>query len=360
MQNNTIDTAEKSRILKQKALELGYTGCGIIDVPEYEFFLQEIQRRNALFPHSAFFYDQLKKMASKREELAWAKSIVVALFRYDNVYKISPKVDRHIARLYVTDGRLPYSDEKKMNEQLSTFMTEGLGLKAMPATHLLPAKWSAVWAGLGKFRRNNLIYTDKGSWNALSLWLVDEHLSPEPPVTSATFDCPPDCNRCIEACPTKALSAPFTLDPTHCASYLSYESMYREALPPEDLRAKMGEMIYGCDICQKVCPHNSKTWQDGGREYPNPHALEDIITLENLATLDQKTFMEKIRSRFFYINEHNRWQWQSNAIRAMANTGNREFEPYIVKALNDENENVRTMAAWALQHLRGELRTEEA
>lgn len=360
MQNKTMNSSEKSRKLKEKAVEFGYTGCGIIDIPDYTFFLKEIDRRNVLFPHSAFFYEPLKKMASKREELNWAQSIVVALFRYDNVYTISPAVDRHIARLYVTDGRLPYSDEKKINERLTAFMTEELGLKAMPATHLLPAKWSAVWAGLGKFRNNNLIYTENGSWNALTLWLVDEHLTPEPPVEAPTFDCPPDCNRCIEACPTGALSAPFTLDPTHCASYLSYEAMYRLALPPEELRAKMGEMIYGCDICQKVCPKNAATWREGKKEFPNPHPLEDMITLEKLATLDQDTFMEKIRARFFYINENNRWQWQSNAIRAMANAGNREFEPYIVKALSDENENVRTMAAWALKRLRGEVEAGEA
>lgn len=350
-----MDSSEKSLAIKKKALELGYTGCGIIDIPDYKTFLDEIDRRNDLYPHSAFFYNQYKGMANITNEYNWAKSIVVALFRYDNVYEISSDVDRYIARFYLTDGRLPYSDEKKMNDNLMTFMDEELGLKAMSATKLLPAKWSAVWAGLGKFRKNNLIFTPNGSWNVLTLWIIDEHLPPEPPVESADYQCPQDCNRCIEACPTGALSNPFTLDPTHCVSYLSYESMYRNTLPPEELRSKMGEMIYGCDICQKVCPYNNETWKGGKSKFPNPHSLEDIITLEKLATLEQETFMEKIRPRFFYISEQNRWQWQSNALRAMANTGDKIYEPYIINALNDENEYLREMASWALKRLREEL-----
>lgn len=350
-----MDCFAKSLAIKQTALDLGYTGCGIIDIPNYKTYLEEIDRRNDLYPHSAFFYNQYKKMASLPDEYSWGKSIVVALFRYDKFYKEQPDVNHYIANYYLTDGRLPYSDEKKMNDRFVGFMTEELGLKAMPATHLLPAKWSAVWAGLGRFRKNNLIYTPNGSWNALSLWIIDKHLPPEPAVESATYECPTNCNRCIKACPTGALSAPFTLDPTHCASYLSYESRYRDTLPPEELRPKMGELIYGCDICQKVCPMNSQTWKEGQAIYPNPHALEDIITLEQLATLDQVTFMEKIQPRFFYINEQNRWQWQSNAIRAMANTGDAKYESYITAALNDENEKVRKMAFWALKKMRNEL-----
>lgn len=350
-----MNSLEKSLALKQKALALGYTDCGIIDIPAYKEFLSEIDRRNELYPHSAFFYNRYKNMTRLAEEHQWAKSIVVVLFRYDKAYEEPTDVNRYIANYYLTDGRLPYSDEKKMNNSLTAFMTEELGLRAMVASHLLPLKWSAVWAGLGKFRKNNLIYTPQGSWNALTLWIIGEHLPPEPVVESAVYECPPGCNRCIEACPTGALSAPFTLDPTHCVSYLSYESMYRNALPLEELRSSMGEMLYGCDICQKVCPQNSQTWKDGTMKYPNPHALADIITLEKLATLDQAEFMEKIRPRFFYINEQNRWQWQSNAIRAMANTGDRKYEPHITAALNDDNENVRAMATWALKRLRGQL-----
>jgi epoxyqueuosine reductase len=222
---------------------------------------------------------------------------------------------------------------------------------------MVPARWSAVRAGLGKFRNNNFVYTEKGSWNVIDTWVVNEVIDYEPPVDNPRFACPEVCNKCTEACPTGALSAPLTMDATHCISYLTYESRFRPTeLPPEELRASMGEWVYGCDLCQQACPLNAKTWREGTELFPEPWPLADIISLEKLADMDQETYEQKVQPRFWYIGKKDIWQWKSNAIRAMANTGKAEYEPQIEKAMTDPHTNVRAMAAWALAHIRGERR----
>jgi epoxyqueuosine reductase len=341
----------KAASIKARALSLGYTGCGIIPVDFYREFRDELERRSRLFPYSAFFYDLLKPMAQVLDKIPWAKSMVVGLRRYDRDYTLPEGVARLVGRYYLVDGRLQFSKEFAHQASFTEYM-KTLDLQTVPSTRMAPARWSAVRAGLGKFRNNNFVYTEKGSWNVIDTWVVNEVLDYEPPVENPRFDCPEGCNKCVEACPTGALSASFTMDATHCISYLTYESRYRPTeLPPEVLRASMGEWVYGCDLCQQACPHNAKTWQEGTDLFPEPSPLADIITLEKLACMDQETYEQKVQPRFWYIGKKDIWQWKSNAIRAMANAGKAEYEPYIVKALDDPNANVRAMASWALAQI---------
>lgn len=341
----------RAEAIKAKALSLGYDGCGIIPVDFYREFHDELERRSQLFHHSAFFYDLLKPMAQVPDKLAWAKSMVVGLWRYDRDYTLPEGVDRLIGRYYLIDGRLQFSKEFANRAALTEYM-KTLGLQAA-LTQMAPARWSAVRAGLGKFRNNNFVFTEKGSWNAIDTWVVNEVLDYAPPVDTPCFTCPEGCNKCVDACPTGALCAPFTMDATHCISYLTYESRFRPTeLPPEELRSSMGEWVYGCDLCQHACPFNAKTWREGTDPFPEPWPLADILSLEKLAGMDQETFERKVQPRFWYISKKDIWQWKSNAIRAMACTDKAEYEPLIAKALDDPHANVRAMAAWALAHIR--------
>lgn len=153
----------KAESIKARALSFGYTGCGIIPVDFYQEFHDELERRSRLFPHSAFFYDLIKPMAQVLDKIPWAKSIVVGLRRYDRDYALPEGVDRLIGKYYLVDGRLPSSKEFANQAALTEYM-KTLDLQAVPAP-MVPARWSAVRAGLGKFRNNNFVYTEKGSWN---------------------------------------------------------------------------------------------------------------------------------------------------------------------------------------------------
>ena len=348
----TTTLTNKAEAIKARALQFGYTGCGIIPVNFYQEFHDELDRRSDLFPHSAFFYDLIRPMAEVQGKFPWAQSIVVGLRRYDRAYAIPQQVDGLVGRYYLVDGRLPFSQEHANAEVLLQFM-QSFDLQAVPTTALVPARWSAVRAGLGKFRINNFVYTEKGSWNVIDTWVVNETLDYEPQVDNPSFVCPEECRKCIDACPTGALCAPHTMDATRCIAYLTYESRYGlTGLPPEELRGSMGEWLYGCDLCQLACPHNVKTWQEGTELFPEPWPLADFIRLEQLLAMDQKTFEQKVQPRFWYISKENIWQWKSNAIRAMVNSGRARYESCIEHALEDPHPNVRAMAAWALAQIR--------
>jgi len=328
--------------IKLKAKELGYEACGIIEAAIFEEFLTQLNTRSALFPHAGSFYDSLRKLAIPQESIDWAKSIVVCVRRYDK-YKIPDRLERLIGKVFLVDGRLNYSKEYASNAAFEHFLHE-LGLRT--AQNVVPARWSAVKAGLGKFRNNNFLYTEQGSWIWIDTWTVDKQLEYEKPIDSNRFSCPEGCNECIKACPTAALSAPLTMDATKCIACLTVRS---NISPAADLLDKMGTYIYGCDICQNVCPANANTWKGKDSYFPEPLFLQAVITLEDLFTMDEEAYRTIVQPRFWYIGKDDIWHWKCNVIRAMANENLQKYEKYFTQALEDPNENVRKMASWALE-----------
>jgi len=117
-------------------------------------------------------------------------------------------------------------------------------------TSALPEKRLAVAAGLGRQGRHTLLITPRhGSWVTLGGLLLDLDLPPDPP----SYDrCPPDCRRCVQACPTGALFER-GLDARRCLSYWTIAA--KEPVPPE-IEAKLRGRVYGCDACQEACPEN--------------------------------------------------------------------------------------------------------
>lgn len=150
-------------------------------------------------------------------------------------------------------------------------------------------------AGLGWFGKNTcLINPTKGSFFFLASLFVAYPLTPDAPFESDRCG---TCTRCIEACPTDALVAPRVLDAALCISYLTIE--LREAIP-ESLRAKIGANLYGCDICQEVCPWNVKFSQELAENSPFRArafiAGKDALTLAtDILALDQAAFSAAFR-----------------------------------------------------------------
>ena len=324
--------------IKERAYELGYDLCGVIGAGAVKEYSTYLDRRIERFPQSRHLYEKLYDLASPETKADWAKSIIVCVRRY-NKYEIPPGTDKYFGKVYLFDGRLPYSEEYE-NVLLFQEYLKDSGVSFLKDS--AAARWAAVKAGLGRFGKNNFLYTKYGSWVWIDTWTVDVELKYDAPAARLEA-CPKDCRKCIDACPTGALSEPFAMDRGICIAQLSF---FSSGLPSDRLKDQMGTWLYGCDICQDVCPKNKGKWTEG-REFPGLGAMAELLSPENIARMDEKTFLSQIQPRFWYIGTEGFWLWKSNAIRAMANSNDPKYHDYIRQARHERDEKVKNMANWA-------------
>ena len=195
-------------------------------------------------------------------------------------------------------------------------------------------------AGLGWIgKHSNLINWEKGSWFFLAELLVDFPLEANLPFTRV--DCG-TCTICIEACPTEAIIADRTVDARRCISYLTIE--LKGAIPLE-LRPKMGNLIFGCDICQEVCPWNKEAPKSPeSKLLPRPENVAPELT--ELMKLDQSAFSERFRNS--PIKRTKRRGLLRNVAIALGNWAHESAIPALSDGLQDPEPLIRSHAAWAL------------
>jgi epoxyqueuosine reductase len=200
----------------------------------------------------------------------------------------------------------------------------------------------AKYAGVGWIGKNTCILNQKlGSWLFLGVILTSLELEPD---LSAPDRCG-TCTRCIEACPTDALIAPYQLDSNKCISYLTIEK--RGAIS-EDLREGMGRHVFGCDICQDVCPWNRKAPATSAAEFQSREGLVNPA-LDWLAEMSAEEFREKFRGS--PIRRAKRTGLRRNAAIAMGNSRDPRFIPLLEKLGNDDDPVVAESARWSLKRL---------
>ena len=200
-------------------------------------------------------------------------------------------------------------------------------------------------AGIGWIGKNtNLIHWRSGSWYFLAEVLVSIALESETPTLRGSCG---TCTRCIEACPTDAIVEPNLLDSRRCISYLTIELKERI---PKALRSKMGNLIYGCDICQEVCPWNSKAVPTDNPAF-QPRAGNFAPTLLSLIGMTQQEFSRRFKGS--PIKRAKRRGFLRNVLVAIGNWGEQRAVPALKKALTDDEPLVRSHAAWALGQIGG-------
>lgn len=205
-------------------------------------------------------------------------------------------------------------------------------------------------AGLGWYGKNTMIIArgGYGSWVFLGEILTDLPLPPDPPARGSCGR----CRICLDACPTGAIVAPYTVDARRCISYLTIE---QRGVIPRGIRPQIGDHIFGCDICQAVCPHNAKTMARSHPEFaprPGVGARPELIPLLNIGA-------EEFRRRFrgSPVTRTRRRGLRRNVAVALGNARDPAAVPALLGALADEAEPlVRGHAAWAL----GRIGTAEA
>jgi epoxyqueuosine reductase len=200
-------------------------------------------------------------------------------------------------------------------------------------------------AGLGWFGKNTMLINKRlGSYFFLGALLLDLELPVDP--VHDTSHCG-TCTACLDACPTQAFPAPGELDSRRCISYLTIE--LRGPIP-EELREPIGDWLFGCDVCQEVCPWNRKAppgTEPAFRPLPD---LEPADPVELLSLTDAE-----FRSRFggTALTRTRRRGLLRNAAIVLGNQGDASVLPALQRALEDSESLVREAAAWAIARIHG-------
>ncbi len=201
-------------------------------------------------------------------------------------------------------------------------------------------------AGLGWYGKNtNILNRERGSWVLLGELLLDVELPPDEAVKTHCGS----CARCMPACPTGALIAPGVLDNNRCISYLTIE--LRGPIP-RDMRLLIGDWVFGCDICQEVCPVNHKATPGNHPEFAPTQGIGPSPSLIQLLDITEDEFKARFRH-----SPVKRAKWaglRRNVAVALGNIGDPAAIPALVRALYSEPALVRGHAAWALGRIGGD------
>ena len=197
---------------------------------------------------------------------------------------------------------------------------------------------AAARSGVGFYGKNTMVITRRhGSWVVLGTLVTDRELEPTPPLDA---DCGA-CTLCIDACPTHALDEPGTLDATRCLSYWTQAP----AAIPEAYRAELGPQVYGCDICQDVCPWNRGV-EKRRAALPRTGGHVDLVAwLEE----DGRALVESF-DRLYVPRNDARWL-RRNAAVALGNVGTSEHAPALERAAAGDDAMVAEHARWALARI---------
>ena len=199
-------------------------------------------------------------------------------------------------------------------------------------------------AGLGWFGKNTMLLHKKlGSYFLLGALLLDLELPVDEPF--ATQHCG-TCTRCLDACPTDAFAGPYQLDARRCISYLTIEL---RGPVPDDLRAGVGDWLFGCDVCQEVCPWNRKAPIGAESSLQPKESGLQVDLVELLAISD-----DEFRTRFKHtpLWRTGRAGLLRNAALVLGNRGDPAALPALERAASDADPLVRDAATWALERLK--------
>jgi epoxyqueuosine reductase len=198
----------------------------------------------------------------------------------------------------------------------------------------------AQLAGLGWIGKNTLLLNKAaGSWFFLAALLTDQELDYD--TAQATDHCG-TCRACLDACPTDAFVDAYVLDARACISYLTIES---RGPVPRELRSKVGDWLFGCDICQEVCPWNHKVESADDSDF-QPRLGNTTLELAELFELDEAGFRARFRNTPLW--RPRRRGLLRNAAIVLGNQADPAGLDALVRGLNDEESLVRGAAAWAL------------
>lgn len=336
--------------LKEKALEVGFVACGICR-PDAA---QDLPQRLAAFLEGGY-HGQMSWMAERTHwraapDALWpeARSVIMLAESYapeENPLPILDQRDRGAISVYAR-GRDYHDVVKKRLKRLGRWLLEqeeGAEIKVFVDTAPVMEKPLAQAAGLGwQGKHTNLLGRDFGNWVFLGSIFTTIALPPDPMERERCGS----CRACIDICPTQAIVAPHRLDPRRCISYLTIE--HSGPVDP-DLRALMGNRIYGCDDCLAICPWNKFAVAARDARLTARPELEAPL-LADLAALDDASFRALFTAS--PVKRVGRDRFVRNVCYAIGNSGDPSLRPAVDALTADADPAVSDAAQWALSRLK--------
>lgn len=297
-----------------------------------------------------YLVTQADRRADLRVAFPWARSVVVSALQYDTAHPYStdaPEDAGWIARYAWGDDyhQVVRARLEALRRSLSTDCGS-FESRAYVDTGPVAEKAYAVAAGIGSYGKNTCVLNQRlGSWFFIGVLITDLDLAPDAPTT----DICGSCRACLDACPTQAFPAPYVLDARRCISYLTIE--VKGSIDP-GLRGLMGKQVFGCDICQDVCPWNRKRQVQGGPAF-EPREGNVSPSFTELAQLSAEEFQERFKKN--PIKRAKRRGLLRNVAVAIGNQGSRAHLPLLDRLAGDDDEVVREHAAWGRERLLARL-----
>ncbi|GAF03595.1 tRNA epoxyqueuosine(34) reductase QueG [Saccharicrinis fermentans] len=279
-----------SQLIESKAKDLGFDACGFTQAEELTAEKEILKKwlDNHMHGNMHYMANHFEKRVNPSKLVEGAKTVIVLLTNYTPKEKQSHPDAPIIARYaYGQDYHYVIKDQLK---QLYSYIKDEIypSLEGRYFVDSAPVleRSLAVRAGLGWIGKNtHLIHKKLGSYVFISELIINLTLPPSEPIKEACGG----CTRCIDACPTQALTSPQTLDARKCISYLTIEN--KESIPQE-FSGKMENRVFGCDICQEVCPW---TWKS------RPHTNEKLKAVTKILELTKERWQELTAEEFSEI-----------------------------------------------------------
>jgi epoxyqueuosine reductase len=324
--------------LRCLATELGIDAIGAAPAEPYGETERHIRERRArgLFARMRFTMAQPEVSCHPESLLPDARSVVSAALSY---YARGPDPEPGQGRLprYTWSDR--YAELRGKLERLGERLGGAYRVLVDENQHV--DREGAARAGVGFYGKNTMLITRRhGSWVVLGTVVTDVAIEASPRLE---LDCG-SCTRCIDACPTGALDEPGVLDSTRCLSYWSQAP----GAVPEPYRAEMGTHVYGCDICQDVCPWNRGT--EKRRADALPSTAEPVVSLLEWLEAEDEELGRRYERLYFPRNDPR--YLRRNALIVAGNSNQAALVPSVAEWAESNDELLREHAEWALGRLR--------
>jgi len=326
-----------NEIIKEAANKLEIVTIGISRVTDYSHLEEFLISRKNKDLDCEFEDRDIKKRIYAKKMFPELRTIIAIGLPYGEGYKISPGENMGLLSLSSHGEdyhRRVNSLLNKLAEEISRY-TSFKFLPCVDTSHLIDKEVCRL-AGLGNYGKNSLLINDdKGSFVYLGYLLTDIEAEADTPIEK---DICGTCSICMKSCPNKAIAERGGINPRRCVSYLTQTKTYI----PLDYREKMGRQIYGCDICQLVCPLNRKVLTKETKE----DYSDLLVDLKELLNMSNKAYRDK------YGHMAGSWRgrdiWKRNALISIGNLNLTSMIQDVKAELENPSDMIKIYAAWAL------------